>query len=55
MLVGLFFVQKTLNESALDDVFVDDFADVLDDFFILAAMTAALIGVALKKFNDKLE
>ncbi len=31
------------------------FADVLDDFFILAAMTAALIGVALKKFNDKLE
>ena len=31
------------------------FADVLDDFFILAAMTAVLIGVALKKFNDKLE
>lgn len=31
------------------------FAAVLDDFAILAAMTAVLIGVALKKFNDRLE
>lgn len=31
------------------------FAAVLREFFILAAMTVVLIGVALKKFNDKLE
>ena len=31
------------------------FAAVLDDFAILAAMTAVLIGVALKKFKDRLE
>ena len=31
------------------------FTAVLHEFFILAAMTAVLIGVALKKFNDKLE
>lgn len=31
------------------------FAAVLKEFTILAAMTVALIGVALKKFNDKLE
>ena len=31
------------------------FRAVLREFFILAGMTAVLIGVALKKFNDKLE
>lgn len=31
------------------------FADVLREVLILAAMTAVLIGVALRKFNDKLE
>lgn len=31
------------------------FRAVLREFFILAGMTALLIGVALKKFNDKLE
>lgn len=31
------------------------FAAVLREFFILLAMTVLLIGVALKKFNDKLE
>lgn len=31
------------------------FTAVLHEFFILAAMTAVLIGVALKTFNDKLE
>lgn len=31
------------------------FTAVLKEFAILAAMTAVLIGVALKKFNDKLE
>lgn len=31
------------------------FAAVLREFLILLAMTAVLIGVALKKFNDKLE
>lgn len=31
------------------------FTEVLKEFAILAAMTAGLIGVALKKFNDKLE
>lgn len=31
------------------------FAAVMKEFTILAAMTVALIGVALKKFNDKLE
>ena len=30
-------------------------AAVLDDFAISAAMTAVLIGVALKKFKDRLE
>lgn len=33
----------------------ESFRAVLKEFFILAAMTAALIGVALRKFNDKLE
>lgn len=31
------------------------FADVLREVLILTAMTAVLIGVALRKFNDKLE
>ena len=31
------------------------FADVLDDFLILVSMAIVLIGVALKKFNDRLE
>lgn len=31
------------------------FADVLREVLILTVMTAALIGVALRKFNDKLE
>ena len=31
------------------------FAGVLIEFAVLAVMTGALIGVALGKFNDKLE
>ena len=31
------------------------FAAVIKEFCILSIMTAALVGVALKKFNDKLE
>ena len=31
------------------------FAAVIKEFCILLIMTAALVGVALKKFNDKLE